>query len=75
MNKRGGAGGQTTVEEYIIKDFPLRIGSKKTVLEQIPVALEEYGFNRYFDGNLGQDVFTQFNTLIINFKYMYGDFQ
>lgn len=75
MNERGGAGGQTMVKEYILKNFPLIIGSKKTTLEKIPVTLEEYGFNKYFDGNLGQDVFTMFDTLIINFKYMYVDFE
>ena len=74
INERGGAGGQTMIKEYILKDFPLSIGSKKITLKQIPVTLEEYGFNEYFDGNLGQDVFTQFNTLIINFKYLYVDF-
>ncbi|WP_421919636.1 retropepsin-like aspartic protease family protein [Marinifilum sp.] len=73
--ERGGAGGQTTVKEYLLKNFPMEIGTKKTTLTEIPVTLEEYNFNKYFDGNLGQDVFTQFNTLIINFKYMYVDFE
>lgn len=72
-NKRGGAGGQSDVKEYVLSDFPITIGSKSTKLEEIPVTLEEYEFNKYFDGNLGQDVFKQFNTLIINFKYMYVD--
>jgi hypothetical protein len=63
------------IKEYILKNFPLIIGSKKTTIKQIPVTLEEYGYNEYFDGNLGQDVFTQFNTLIINFKYLYVDFE
>ena len=75
MNQRGGAGGQKTVKEYILYNFPLSIGTKKTTLAKIPVTLEEYGFNKYFDGNLGQDVFTKFNTLIINFKYMYVVFE
>lgn len=71
LNTRGGAGGQTDVEEYMLNNFPIRIGTKDAVLEHIPVSLEEYAFNKYFDGNLGQDVITQFNTLIMNFKYMY----
>lgn len=74
-NIRGGAGGQTEVKEYAMSNFPIKIGKKSTVLPRIPVTLEEYGFNKYFDGNLGQDVFTQFNTLIINFKYMFVDFE
>ena len=74
-NQRGGTGGNTAVKEYMLNNFSMKIGSKSTELSKIPVMLEEYDFNKYFDGNLGQDVFTQFNTLIINFKYMYIDFQ
>jgi len=75
LNTRGGAGGQTNVEEYMLSDFPIRIGLKNAALENIPVSLEEYAFNKYFDGNLGQDVITQFNTLVMNFKYMYINFE
>ena len=35
---------------------------------------EKYKFNKDFDGNLGQDVFLKFNSLIINFENMYIDF-
>jgi hypothetical protein len=73
-NERGGAGGKVAVKEYILSNFPLQIGKNKTSLDKIPVTLEEYGFNKYFDGNLGQDVFLKFNTLIINFENMYIDF-
>jgi len=74
-NERRGAGGQTTIKEYLLKNFPMKIGTKNTTLTEISVTLEEYDFNKYFDGNLGQDAFTQFNTLVINFKYMYVDFE
>jgi hypothetical protein len=73
-NERGGAGGKVAVKEYILSNFPLQIGKHKTSLDKIPVTLEEYGFNKYFDGNLGQDVFLKFNSLIINFENMYIDF-
>lgn len=73
-NERGGAGGKVAVKEYILLNFPLQIGKHKTSLDKIPVTLEEYGFNKYFDGNLGQDVFLKFNSLIINFENMYIDF-
>lgn len=73
-NERGGAGGKVAVKEYILSGFPLAIGTHKTSLDKIPVTLEEYGFNKYFDGNLGQDVFVKFNSLIINFENMYIDF-
>lgn len=74
INERGGAGGKVAVKEYILSNFPLTIGTHKTSLDKIPVTLEEYEFNKYFDGNLGQDVFIKFNSLIINFNNMYIDF-
>lgn len=74
-NLRGGAGGIVEVTEYVLSDFPLAIGPHQISLEKIPVTLEEYWFNAYFDGNLGQDVFMKFNSLIINFENMYIDFE
>lgn len=74
-NIRGGAGGMYEVNEFILNNFPIKIGTKSTSLPSISVTLEEYAFNKHFDGNLGQDVFTQFNTLIINFKLMFVDFE
>ena len=59
----------------MLSKFPIRLGSKSADLANIPVKLEEYEFNNEFDGNLGQDLFMKFNTLIINFKYMYVDFE
>jgi predicted aspartyl protease len=73
-NERGGAGGKVAVKEYILSNFPFTIGTHKTSLEKIPVTLEEYEFNKYFDGNLGQDIFIKFNSLIINFENMFIDF-
>lgn len=73
-NKRGGAGGLVTVEEYALPNFPLTIGTHPTSLDSILVTLEEYDFNKYFDGNLGQDVLMKFNTLIINFEHLFIDF-
>lgn len=74
-NQRGGAGGIVEVTEYMLSNFPLAIGSQQLSLEKIPVSLEEYWFNAYFDGNLGQDVFMKFNRLIINFENMYIDLE
>lgn len=71
----GGVGGFTKVQEYLLKDFPFQLGSKSTQLDSIPVTLEAYSYTSHFDGNLGQDVLTQFNTLILNFKHMYVDFE
>jgi len=74
-NQRGGAGGIVEVTEYMLTDFPLAIGTQQLCLEKIPVTMEQYWFNAYFDGNLGQDVFMKFNSLIINFEHMYIDFE
>ena len=74
-NQRGGAGGNVEVNEYMLFNFPMTIGAHQLSLEKIPVTMEEYWFNAYFDGNLGQDVFMKFNSLIINFEHMYIDFE
>ncbi|MDR2385650.1 MAG: retropepsin-like domain-containing protein [Tannerella sp.] len=73
--KKGSAGGVIEVDEYILPDFPYRIGSKSGTLPNVSVSLNEYDFNKSFDGNLGQDIITQFNALILNFKYMYIEFE
>lgn len=73
-NERGGAGGTEEAKEYLLSNFPLSIGKHKTSLDKIPVELDEYKFNKDFDGNLGQDVFLKFNSLIINFENMHIDF-
>ncbi|MDR0546475.1 MAG: retroviral-like aspartic protease family protein [Dysgonamonadaceae bacterium] len=73
--KRGSANGIVEVSTYKLQNFPYIIGSKSNVLPQIDVMLDEYHFTKSLDGNLGQDIITQFNTLIMNFKYMYIDFE
>ena len=70
----GGVGGIVEVEEYELSDFPLTIGSQICTLPVISVELDEYSYNKYYEGNMGQDVMTQFNEMILNFKYMYLDF-
>lgn len=74
-NERGGAGGGVEVKEYMLSNFPITIGRHLARIDEVPVTLEEYDFNKYFDGNMGQDVFMQFNSLVINFKGMYLDFE
>jgi hypothetical protein len=68
-----GAGGSESVTQYVLKDFPYTIGSKNNVLPEIDVEVTAH--NDDFDGNLGQDMITQFNEMILNFKYMYMDFE
>lgn len=74
-SQRGGGGGFVESEEYIISNFAYKIGTKSNVLPSISVLTTELDFNKNFDGNLGQDVFMQFDEMILNFKYMYVDFK
>lgn len=70
----GGAGGITAMEIFELPGFDFTIGNSKAHLTNLPVILAERSFTKNRDGNLGQDVFTQFGELILNFKYMYVDF-
>ncbi len=74
-SQRSGVGGTVEGKEFVLHNFPYTIGSKSNVLPEIPVVLTEYSFSEDFDGNLGQDVFSQFNEMILNFQYMYVDFE
>lgn len=73
-HKSGGVGGEVVVPVYKLRDFPLTIGSKSCVLPEMLVMIEQLDFTKTIDGNLGQNVIMQFDTLIMNFKYMYVDF-
>ena len=74
-SQHGGAGGIMDVEFYSLKDFPFTIGTQSCTLQQIPVMLTEFSFNKDFDGNMGQDIFTQFEEMILNFESMYLAFR
>lgn len=70
---RGGAGGIVEVDEYVLRDFAYAVGSQHNVMEQMAVSLEEK--HSEYDGVMGQDIFGQFGTMILNFKYMYLDLE
>jgi predicted aspartyl protease len=70
---RGGAGGVEATTVYRLKNFPYTIGSKNGVLSEISVNTVSY--SGHYDGILGQDVLTQFDKMILNFQYMYVDFE
>ena len=74
-SRRGYVGGIREVEEIILENFPFRIGSKEGVLPEATVVMEEFSFLENSDGNLGQDVFSQFDVMILNFRSMYVDFE
>ena len=73
--QRGGAGRVMEVKQYELQNFPFTVGTKSSVLPDVPVLLSEYSFNKDFDGNTGQDIFMQFNDMILNFEHMYIDFE
>jgi hypothetical protein len=70
---RGGAGGVEVTTVYRLKNFPYTIGSKSGIFPEISVNTVSYG--GHYDGVLGQNVLTQFEKMILNFQYMYVDFE
>ncbi len=71
---RGGMGGVEETEAYNLPDFDFTLGSKQVRLPTVTVIPGDFSFVEGRDGNLGQDVITQFDKMIVNFKYMYVDF-
>ncbi len=74
--KIGGAGGMVETEVYKLPEFSIYIGDKKIVLTNVKVLtkdIDESGDKFY--GNIGQDVISQFDEMILNFEYMYIDFK
>jgi predicted aspartyl protease len=74
-SSRGGAGGVEETTGYLLKNFPYILGSKTGVLPEISVDTTSYTNSKHYDGVLGQDVLAQFNKMILNFQYMYVDFE
>lgn len=71
---RGGAGGIVEVKEYEIENFSFVIGSKSGNLGKVSINVEDFDFLKKSDGNLGQDIISQFDEMILNFTHMYLDF-
>jgi hypothetical protein len=71
----GGAGGIVKSKVYELPDFNFAIGNNSVHLRHVPIVLSDHGFTKDKDGNLGQDVITMFDEMVLNFKYMYVDFE
>jgi hypothetical protein len=72
----GGAGGTVRTDIYVLKNFNIRAGSKSVTLKEVSVRVDPIpGIDEKFYGNLGQDIFSQFNEMIMNFDEMYVDFK
>jgi len=72
----GGSGSEANVPTIKLKNTTIGICGKETVvdnLEVFTIPLREE--DKYFYGNLGQDVISRFDTLIINFSKMYLKFE
>lgn len=69
---RGGAGGIVATEVYRLKHVDLAVGGRSLTLPQVDVLVHSPE-DKYY-GNLGQDVFSQFPEMVLNFKYMYLNF-
>ena len=52
-------------QEYILQNYPIRIGTKNTSLQSIAFHLEEYDFNK-FRWKPGTGFITKFKNLNLN---------
>jgi hypothetical protein len=74
--KVGGAGGVIQQKAYRLDSISLGIGSRTITLPNIDVRIDPIpNTEEKFYGNLGQDIITRFNEMILNFKDMYVDFK
>lgn len=74
-SRRGGAGGIVATEVYRLKNVDLQVGGRSLTLPHVDVLVhspDDKGEKYY--GNLGQDVFSRFPEMVLNFKYMYLNF-
>ena len=72
----GGAGGIVETEGYEIDKITFSSGNSSADLKNIFVIAKSLSENqKFFHGNLGQSYIKQFNTLILNYKNMYIEFQ
>lgn len=70
-----GAGGSIEVKGFVLKEITLIIGNSKAKFKKVRLIAEKIkDMDEYFYGNLGQDLITQFDEIVINFKSMYIEF-
>jgi predicted aspartyl protease len=72
----GGAGSEVKIPSINLQNTSIAIGGKEITLDKLKVftiPLREE--DKYFYGNLGQDIISKFDALIINFKKMYLKFE
>lgn len=73
--QQGGAGGYTTSKAWQVPTTVFAVGGQSLSIPNLSVKTINSGSkDKYYYGNLGQDVMAQFNEMVINFRYMYVDF-
>lgn len=73
--QQGGAGGYTTSKAWRVPATVFSVGGQSVTIADLGVKTTSFNSkDRFYYGNLGQDVMSQFRELVINFKYMYVDF-
>lgn len=73
--QQGGAGGYTTSKAWRVPSTVFTVGGQSVALANLGVkTISSNSKDRFYYGNLGQDVMSRFRELVINFKYMYVDF-
>ena len=72
----GGAGGIVETDGYILDKATFSSGNSTLELKSIFLIAKSLSESqKFFHGNLGQSYIKQFNTLILNYKNMYIEFQ
>lgn len=70
----GGAGGAVQTNGYLI-DFTVTINNKPVTVQHVQVLPKKLKPNERAYGNIGQDLISQFETLVLNFRQMYVGFE
>ncbi|HEX4373211.1 MAG TPA: retropepsin-like aspartic protease [Puia sp.] len=71
----GGAGGTVKTLDYILPVVHLKIGEKEIALKDVSVHTDPVFKGQRYNGNIGQDVITQFDEMILDFGSMYLRFK
>jgi clan AA aspartic protease (TIGR02281 family) len=72
----GGAGGIIETDGYILDRITVVSGNSSAEIKDIMLLAKSLSESqKFFHGNLGQAYIKQFNTLILNYKNMYIEFQ
>ena len=67
----GGMGGSREFTVYKLTDFSIQIGENTVILPEISVFIQSIFQHHEHDGVLGQDVISQFDYMLLNFRNMH----